>query len=193
MKIIGFSGSPHKSGNIAWTVEQILKGAAAVGAQTLLFSASELDMKPCCGCFGCKNGDAGCVIKDDMQKVYDELLDVDALVFASPIYMGQMTGQAKSFLDRLFPTNSPKFSPFYKEQAKKKLIPVFTQGNPDKAKFQTYIDYTKQMFEVLDYDVTEPIIVTGTRSAEAKDMDGLGESLAVIGARLITVRVTNTD
>jgi len=184
MKIIGFSGSPHKSGNTAWTVAKILEGAGKAGAGTLLFSSSELNVKPCRGCFGCKNSDNGCVIKDDMQKVYDELRDADALIFASPIYMGQMTGQAKLFLDRLFPTNSPKFSPYYKEQMKKKLLFVLTQGNPDTAKFQTYIDYTKQMFEILDYDVKEPVVVAGTRATEAKDIDGLSKSLVSIGAEL---------
>ena len=185
MKIIGFSGSPHKSGNTAWAVGQILKSAHEAGAETHLFSAGELDMKPCRGCFGCKSNDNGCVVNDDMQKVYKELPNADVLVFASPIYMGQMTGQAKLFLDRLFPTNSPKFSPFYKEQTKKKLLLVFTQGNPDKTKFQTYIDYTKQMFDILDYDVKEPIIVTGTRSTEAKNINGLAESLAKTGADLL--------
>ena len=185
MKIIGFSGSPHPNGNTAWSVEQILNGASKVGANTRLLSASELDIKPCRGCFGCKNSNNGCVINDDMQMVYNELLDADAIVFGSPIYMGQMTGQAKLFLDRLFPTNSPTFSPFYKEQMKKKLILVLTQGNPDKAKFQTYIGYTKQMFEILDYDVMEPIIVPGTRATEAKGISGLGESLRDIGAALL--------
>ena len=185
MKIIGFSGSPHKSGNTVWAVEQILKGANEVGAETHLFSASELDMKPCRGCFGCKTRDNGCVINDDMQKVYSELSDADVFVFASPIYMGQMTGQAKMFLDRLFPTNLPKFSPFYKEQAKKKLLLVLTQGNPDETKFQTYINYTKQMFEILDYDVIEPIIVAGTRAIEAKDINGLSELLTNAGAILL--------
>jgi multimeric flavodoxin WrbA len=121
-----------------------------------------------------------------MQKVYSELQNADALIFASPVYMGQMTGQAKVFMDRLFPTNSPRFSPYYKEQAKKKLLLVFTQGNPDKSKFRTYFDYTKQLFEILDYDVKEPVTVAGTRSAEARDMDGLGESLWVVGAGLLS-------
>ena len=185
MKIIGFSGSPHRNGNTVWTVEQILEGAKQAGAETVVFSASVLDAKPCRGCFGCKSGDKGCIINDDMQKVYDELRDADALVFASPVYMGQMTGQAKVFMDRLFPANSPTFSPYYKEQSKKKLLLLFTQGNPDKSKFQTYFDYTKQLFEMLDYDVKEPVIVAGTRSLDAKDMSGLKETLLAVGAELL--------
>jgi multimeric flavodoxin WrbA len=185
MKIIGFSGSTRKNGNTSWAVEQILNGAKQTGAEATLFSSSDLDIKPCRGCYGCKNGDNGCVIKDDMQKVYAELKDADAVIFASPVYMGQMTGQAKVFMDRLFPTNSPRFSPYYKEQGKKKkMLLVFTQGNPDKTKFQTYFDYTKKLFEMLEYDVKDTVIIAGTRSAEAKDMDGLSESLTNIGLEL---------
>jgi multimeric flavodoxin WrbA len=185
MKIIGFCGSPRKNGNTSWAVEQILNGARQTGSETTFFSSSDLDIKPCRACYGCKNGDDGCVINDDMQKVYTELKDADAVVFASPVYMGQMTGQAKVFMDRLFPTNSPRFSPYYKDQGKKKkMILVFTQGNPDKTKFQTYFDYTRKLFEMLEYDVKDTVIVAGTRSAEAKDMDGLGESLTAAGAGL---------
>lgn len=151
-----------------------------------MFVSSDLDIRPCRGCFGCKKGEGGCAIQDDMQKVYAELDDADALIFATPVYMGQMTGQAKTFMDRLFPTNSPKFSPYYKEHgSKKKLLLVFTQGNPDKTKFQAYIGYTKRMFELLGYDVKEPIAVTGTRSAEAKDIAGLGVTLLSAGADLL--------
>ena len=185
MKIVGLCGSPHKAGNTSWVVEKILQGAKQAGADATLFSSSDLDIKPCRGCFGCKNNDTGCVIIDDMQKVYAELKDADVMIFASPVYMGQMTGQSKVFLDRLFPTNSPRFSPHFKEQGKKmKLLPVFTQGNPDNTKFQTYFDYIKQIFGMLEYDVIEPIIVAGTRSTEAKDMTGLEEKLLAIGAGL---------
>ena len=185
MKIIGFIGSPRKSGNTAWAVEKILKGAKQAGAETVLFSSSGLDIKPCRGCLGCVSIGNGCVIKDDMQKIYAELKNADAFVFASPVYMGQMTGQAKVFMDRLFSVNSPRFSPHYKEQeAKKKLVLVFTQGNPDKTKFQAYFDYTKQLFEMLEYAVKDTVIIAGTRSTEAKDITGLGESLSAIGMEM---------
>jgi multimeric flavodoxin WrbA len=185
MKIIGFSGSPRKSGNTSWAVEKILDGAKQTGAETILFSSSDLDIKPCRGCLGCVNGGNGCVIKDDMQKIYAELKDADAIVFASPVYMGQMTGQAKVFMDRLFSVNTPRFSPHYKKQeVKKKLLLVFTQGNPDKTKFLTYFNYTKQLFEMLEYDVKDTIIIAGTRTTEAKYIEGLGESLSTIGMKL---------
>ena len=110
MKIIGFSGSPRKNGNTSWAVEQILNGSNQAGAETVLFSSSDFDIKPCRGCYGCKNGDNGCGIKDDMQKVYAELKDADAVVFASPVYMGQMTGQAWETWRRTILYRFPRFS-----------------------------------------------------------------------------------
>ena len=88
-------------------------------------------------------------------------------------------------MDRLFSVNKPRFSPHYKEQAiKKKLLLVYTQGNPDKAKFQTYFDYTKQMFEMLEYDVKSIITVAGTRSTAAQHIEGLYDTLLSAGADL---------
>jgi multimeric flavodoxin WrbA len=122
MKIIGIIASPHKEGNTAWTVNKILEGAKEQGAETQSWYFSDLDLQPCRGCLGCHNGerDRGCVINDDMQKLYAALAQADALVLGSPIYMGQMSAQAKIFTDRLFAQISPRFSPHFQENAAKK-------------------------------------------------------------------------
>jgi multimeric flavodoxin WrbA len=187
-KIVGFIASPHKTGNTAWIVNQILEGAKQQGAQTQSYCFSELDIKPCRGCLCChNNGDRGCVVKDDMQKLYAAIEDADAIVFGSPIYMGQMSGQAKIFTDRLFAAISPQFSPHYKERAvKKKLVLTFDQGNTDASLFRTYIDYTKHMFEMLEFDVKEVPVVTGMRNGPAYEIKGLDAALKAVGSSLVS-------
>jgi multimeric flavodoxin WrbA len=49
-----------------------------------------------------------------MQKLYGALEHADVLVLGSPIYMGQMTAQAKIFIDRWFAQIAPRFSPHFK-------------------------------------------------------------------------------
>jgi len=189
MKIIGFIGSPRKEGNTAWIVNRILEGSKEQGAETGVWGSSDLDIKPCQGCLGCHKGDQdeGCIIKDDMQKLYVALEQADALVLGSPIYMGQMSGQAKIFTDRLFAQISPRFSPHYKENArKKKLILVFTQGNPDSGMFKVYIDYTKQMFELLEFDVEEVVVVAGMRNEPAHERKDLHTAMKDIGSSLVS-------
>lgn len=187
MKIIGFIASPRKEGNTAWIVNKILEGAKDQGADTQSWYYSDLDIKPCLSCYGCKQGDQGCIINDDMQKIYDAIEHADALVLGSPVYMGQMSAQAKIFTDRLFARFSPRFSPYFKENAaKKKLILVFTQGNPDTSMFQLYFDYTKKMFQLLEFDVKEVQVVAGMRNEPAHERKDLNTAMKNIGSSLVS-------
>lgn len=188
MKIIGLSASPRKEGNTAWIVNKILEGAKEQGAETQSFNFSDLDIKPCLGCNGCKQSDRGCIVNDDMQKLYDAIEEADAIVLGSPIYMGQMSAQAKIFTDRLYARFSPRFSPYFKDKnaVKQKLILVFNQGNPDSNLFQSYIDYTKHMFELLEFDVKEVPVVTGLRNGPAHEREDLHTALKGIGSSLVS-------
>lgn len=184
MNIIGFAASPRKNGNTAWAVSQILEGAREQGAQTRAFSASALDIKPCQGCLGCVQG-GGCVMDDDMRQIYGALQQADALVLGSPVYMGQMAAQAKIFTDRLFAQITPRFSPkFLEENAGKKLVLAFTQGNPNPELFRAYFDYTEKMFRLLEFDVRAVQVVAGTRGGPAEGQAGLSAALKGLGASL---------
>jgi len=182
MKIIGFNASPRKSGNTAWTINKILEGAKEQGAETEAFHAGELNIKPCNGCLGCVES-GNCVIKDDMP--YDALRQAYALILGAPVYMGQMTAQTKVFIDRLFAHITPRFSPRFKEEhAGKKLVLVWTQGNPNSEMFKEHFDYTKKMFQMLEFDVKSMQIVAGTRNSPANEREDLPPVLKEIGASL---------
>jgi multimeric flavodoxin WrbA len=193
MNIMGFTASPRKQGNTAWVVDKILEGAKEQGAETQSWYFSDLDIKPCLSCYGCRQGKlagerARCIINDDMQKLYDSLEQADALVLGSPVYMGQMSAQAKIFMDRLFGSAQyqPRFHPGFKEKnaPKQKLILVFTQGNPDAGKFQAYYDYTKNMFQMLEFDVKDVVVVAGLRNGPARDSEPT--AIKATGASLVS-------
>jgi multimeric flavodoxin WrbA len=186
MKIIGFIASSRKEGNTAWAVNKILEGAKGQGAETQSWCFSDLDIKPCRGCSNCKKSGKGCVINDDMQNIYTAFANADAIVLGSPVYMGQMSAQAKIFTDRLYACTSPRFSPYFKENTrKKKMVLVFTQGNPDPALFQSYFDYTKNMFQLLEFDVKSVQVIAGTRNGQAHERNDLHTSMYGIGSSLV--------
>jgi multimeric flavodoxin WrbA len=186
MKILGFNASPRKEGNTAWVIDKILEGAEEQGAETCAWHFSDFDLKPCQGCLGCVRSDK-CVITDDMHKIYAALKEADALVLGSPVYMGQMTAQAKIFIDRLFAQITPRFSPRFKgENVGKKLILAFTQGNPEADRFQVYFDYTKNMFQLLEFDVIGVYVVGGTRSEPAREKKDLPAAMKKIGSALVS-------
>lgn len=183
MKIIGYNASPRKDGNTAWAVSKMLEGARGRGATAEMWHAGELEIKPCRGCLGCaKSGECG--VADDMQRIYASLKGAGGLILGAPIYMGQMCAQAKIFTDRLFAQIKPRFSPAFKEEnAGKKLALIFTQGNPDKNRFKEYCEYTKRMFQILEFDVTDMIIVAGTRTEPANERNDLPSALTSAGAK----------
>lgn len=184
MKIVGIIASPRKNGNTAWSVNKILENAKENGAEISVWDFGSLDVKPCQGCLCCVKSGA-CIINDDMQKIYDALEQADTLVLGSPVYMGQMSAQAKIFTDRLFAQISPRFSPKFKEKnAGKKMLLVFTQGNPDASLFQTYYDYTKKMFQLLEFDVKDTVIVTGMRNEQATEREDLHAIMKKAGSLL---------
>ena len=184
MKIIGFNGSPRINGSTAWAVGKILECAEGQGTETEMFHAGSCNIGPCKGCLACtKTG--RCATDDGMQEIYAALKGADALVLGAPVYMGQMSAQAKAFTDRLFAQITPRFSPHFKEEnAGKKLALVFTQGNPDPGRFQAYYDYTKAMFGLLEFEVQEPLIIADTRSEPASGQDGLMAGLQAVSAML---------
>ena len=188
MKIIGIIASPHKEGNTAWVVNRILEGAKERGAETEARYFSDLNIEPCRGCLCCHDGsDRGCVIDDDMQELYGALEHADSLVLGSPVYMGQMSAQAKTFTDRLFAYISPRFSPHYKEKAtKQKLVLVFTQGNPDPGMFREYFDYTKKMFQILEFDVKDVVVIAGMREKPARERKDLYAVMKNTGSLLVS-------
>ena len=59
-------------------------------------------MKFCKGCLACQKT-GKCVIKDDIAPLIDTVRNADVLVFASPVYYYSVSGQLKTFLDRMNP------------------------------------------------------------------------------------------
>jgi multimeric flavodoxin WrbA len=101
MKILGLSCSPRKRGNTAIMLGEALKGAEQEGAEAELYSVSGKEIRPCDGCASCRTK-GECHIKDDMQDLYEKLVEADGIIFGTPVYFYSMTAQAKCIIDRTF-------------------------------------------------------------------------------------------
>ncbi len=99
MTILGIMGSPRRQSNTEILLDAALAGAKETGAEVEKVVVSELKVSPCREIYAClKDGD--CAIKDDMQWLYEKLLQADHVVFASPIFFYGLTSQAKAIVDR---------------------------------------------------------------------------------------------
>ena len=138
MKVVAFLGSP-RNGNTAAMLTAVCKGAASAGHETELINLTNLKIADCTACCACKNGKVEyCAIQDDMQALYRKIVEADCLVFGTPIYMGQMSGQMKNFFDRWYPFLDANYQIHHLPG--KKYITVTASGAPAEA-FQSVSDY----------------------------------------------------
>ena len=56
----------------------------------------------CSGCLSCQKT-GSCVLKDDVPEIMAKVKEAEVVVFATPIYYYEMSGQMKTLLDRLNP------------------------------------------------------------------------------------------
>jgi multimeric flavodoxin WrbA len=119
-------------------LKKAFEGASSQGAETELIHLYDLKYQGCISCFACKKKDGvsygKCVVKDVLKPIFEKIETVDAVIFGSPVYLGTITGQMQSFMERLiFPYltyTDPPASLFPKK------IPagfIFTMGVPEEA------------------------------------------------------------
>ena len=161
--VLGFNGSPRIDGNTDRLVKAVLAGAADAGAAIVHRQLSGMSLAWCAACMACREK-AACVIQDDMSKVVQEILQADALVLGSPVYMWQMSGQAKTFMDRLYPVLNADFTTRLTQRPK--MILAFTQGHPEADYFKPYFDQTRAVLEFLGFRVVDIISAVGTRAPD---------------------------
>lgn len=137
-------GGPRKNFNTASMLQKIAEGAAAVSSEIEVKTIRlyGLDYKGCMSCMACKiKGRASnvCKFKDALTPILEEIAEADALVLGSPIYFGDVTGQMRTFLERLaFPWLSYND---YSLTAPKKMPVVLVEtmnGQPERNNSQGY-------------------------------------------------------
>ena len=105
MKVIAINGSPRKKWNTAMLLEHALEGAETKGAETELIHLYDLNFKGCTSCFSCKlkggKSYGKCAMRDGLTPVLEKLAQADAFILGSPIYFGTVTGEMRSFMERL--------------------------------------------------------------------------------------------
>lgn len=105
MKIVAVNGGPRKKWNTATLLGKAVEGACSKGAEVSLHHVYDINFKGCVSCFACKRRDAAepgmCAYKDELTPLLREIAVCDALLLASPIYLGSVTGEMASFLERL--------------------------------------------------------------------------------------------
>ncbi len=101
-QVLILSTSPRRGGNSEVLAEAFRSGAAEAGHEAEIVRLSGRDIQFCRGCLACQKTKT-CVIHDDMASLLDKMRRADVIVFTTPIYFYEMSGQMKTLLDRTNP------------------------------------------------------------------------------------------
>lgn len=103
MKCCVLFGSPRGGqSNTRALMTPFLDEWQAAGNTFVVYSLYDEAISPCMACRGCQWDWDGpnCVIDDDMNAIFEDILDCDLLLLASPIYLWICTAPMKAALDR---------------------------------------------------------------------------------------------
>lgn len=101
-KVLIISTSPRKKGNSQMLAKEFAKGAEDAGHSVEMVSLHDKKIGFCISCFVCQKTQR-CVIHDDADVIAQKMMTAEVIVFATPVYFYQMSGQMKTLLDRTNP------------------------------------------------------------------------------------------
>jgi len=105
MKILAINGARNPQGQTAKAVQAFLDGTAGEGAQSEIALLPPMAIERCRQCnddgWGICRTEGACVIEDDFAGLLQKIRLADAVVFATPVYYGDLSESLKAFFDRM--------------------------------------------------------------------------------------------
>ncbi|MEI6055737.1 MAG: flavodoxin family protein [Lentisphaerota bacterium] len=103
MKVIAYNGSPRKNGNTSILIQTVFKQLNKEGIETEEINIGLKNYKGCIGCMKCAElKNSKCIIAtDDLNSQIEKIKEADGLILGSPIYCANVSGQMKTFIDRV--------------------------------------------------------------------------------------------
>ncbi|OHB59948.1 MAG: hypothetical protein A2173_09605 [Planctomycetes bacterium RBG_13_44_8b] len=167
MKITVFNGSPWgERGHTHIMAEEFEKGAVQAGAKCRNVLLVSKKIQPCNECGTCMFKTPGvCRMKDDMPELISEFVDSDIVVFATPVFIDNVTALMKTFIDRLLPVLEPHYEKDsngeYRRRKRYKTYPKFAVisscAMPEQSNFQVLRLYFRRMARTMHTEVVGEI------------------------------------
>lgn len=153
MKILVITGSPRKNGNSNTLADNFIKGAQEAGHNVVRFDSAFKNVHPCIACNKCgMNGQ--CVFKDDFEFIRDNIIDADAVIFATPMYYFGISAQIKAVIDRFYAINGQIHTP-------KKSALIMTYADTSSKEAQPIISHYETLLNYLGWSDSGKIIASG--------------------------------
>jgi multimeric flavodoxin WrbA len=170
LKTVVLFSSPNRRGNTGVLLDNFLKECQG---EVEIINVFDLKVKPCIDCRYCyKTGK--CIIRDDMDAVYEKIENCDALIIASPMHFTSFPGPLKLVIDRFQAYWSRKFILKDQNSIKRKMgVLIMTSGLKDEAAFSHAEAMMKQFFSIVNAEFFLKIYGLDTDKHPVKDNEEL--------------------
>lgn len=167
-------------------LDKLIEGIGSSGVSVEKIFASAPGIKACRACEGCyKLG--RCVIKDDMQQVYQAIDKADIVISSSPVYFYTVTSDLKKLIDRCQAVWASKYKTGSSLISRKHRVGyiVCTAGEPEE---RSYFDCTVKVFELfykcINTQLIGSLLVSGVDDVHVKDREDVQQKAFEAGQRL---------
>lgn len=100
MKVLGIVASARRLGNSEILAKEMLSSLPEQVEKTLI-RLTDLDIRQCTACYACLPEDSRCVIKDDLEFLFEHIRQADAVIITAPCYFLGPHTTVKLVSDRL--------------------------------------------------------------------------------------------
>ncbi len=164
MNITAIYGSPRKAGNTDLLLQSFIRGIKESGGDVREIFLRDLTFDPCIECSGC-NDTGTCVLSDDMDTVYPQLITSEVVALAAPVFFYGLNALAKAMVDRSqcfwagkYLLNDPASK---KRGSKGKGILLSVGGSKGKKNFDCIVLTMRYFFDAIDMDFAHHLTYGG--------------------------------
>lgn len=166
-KILAIYGSPRREGNTSLLLKKAAQGAIEAGAEVEEVVLRDLKMSPCLEIYGCKET-GRCVIQDDFQKVYEQILSCHGVMLASPVFFYSVSAHTKILMDRCQSLWAKKYwlrkALIGNHKAKRRGLFISVGATKGKKLFDGIILSIRYFFDALDVELWRSLLYRGLDS-----------------------------
>ena len=98
-KVLIISTSLRNNANSEILAKETERGVIVAGHEVEFITLKGKEIKFCKGCLACQKL-GQCVINDDVNAITEKMKNADVIVWATPVYYYEMSGQMKTLIDR---------------------------------------------------------------------------------------------
>ena len=185
-KVLALMGSPRINKNTDTLLTLMLKGIEDRGHEISKVDIVKKKICPCTGCNYCgRKGE--CIIKDDMEEIYQGFDNSDIIILAAPLYFNTINSITKHVIDRCQKYWSIKYKLGQNYKRNENRMGVFLAvggAGYSHEHFSATIPTIDLFFKAINVEYKGNYFVSGTDKVSIEERKDIKEELYEIGCNI---------